>query len=180
MNFSDKIVNQALYKYLRERHCRSVLVYLPLHTEVDITPLIATLRKQKVRVFVPFIQELSFKMIPLRMPLKKNLYGIYESNNSLFHLIKVDSVIIPVLGIDRDFRRIGFGKGMYDRFLPNLKHKVHIIFVAKSPNIAQDVITQPYDTLGDCFFTASAICRRKKNGSVVCDRKYNLRIIGRN
>ena len=151
---------------------------MPLDIEVNIKPLIATLRKQKVQVFVPFIQELSFKMIPLRMPFKKNRYGIYESNNSKFNLIKVDTAIIPVLGIDRDFRRIGFGKGMYDRFLPSLKHKIHIIFVARCPNIAKGVITQSYDTLGDKFFTASALCRRTKNGSMVCDRKYNLRIIG--
>lgn len=158
---------------------RDILVYMPFGYEVDIMPLIATLRKRKYHVFVPFIQELSFKMIPLRLPLRKNAFGINESNNSTFKLIKVDVVIIPVLGIDKHFRRIGFGKGMYDRFMPTLKNKAHIIFVARSPNYTSQVITHHYDVQGDCLFTPSAFCVRKHNGSMVCDRKYHLWDISR-
>ena len=122
---------------------------MPFGNEVDIMPLIATLRQRKYRVFIPFIQEFSFKMIPLRLPLHKNAFGIYESNNSHFNLIKVDVVIIPVLGIDKLFRRIGFGRGMYDRFISALKDKIQIIFVARSANYVLDVITQDYDVQGD-------------------------------
>ena len=152
---------------------------MPFGNEVDIMPLIATLRQRKYRVFIPFIQGLSFKMIPLRMPLHKNAFGIYESNNSIFKVIKVDAVIIPVLGIDKLFRRIGFGRGMYDRFISALKDKIQIIFVARSANYVLDVITQDYDVQGDYFYTPSALCIRKHNGNMVCDRKYNLWIIGR-
>lgn len=173
------MLNQALLKYLLEKKCKNVLVYMPFGNEVDIRPLIATLRKKKCNIFIPFIQESSFKMIPLRLPLCKNTYGIYEANNSQFKLIKVDVVIVPVLGIDKHFRRIGFGRGMYDRFMPTLKHKAHIIFVAQSPNFTPVGITQDYDVRGDVFFTPSALCIRKHNGNMVCDRKYNLWVIGR-
>ena len=176
---ADKALNKDLLTYLERQKCSKVLVYMPFGNEVYIMPLIATLRKKKYRVFIPFIQGLSFKMIPLRMPLHKNAFGIYESNNSIFKLIKVDAVIIPVLGIDKHFRRIGFGRGMYDRFMPTLKNKVHIIFVARSPNYVPDVITQDYDVQGDCFLTPSALCVMKHNGSMVCNRKYNLWVIGR-
>lgn len=153
---------------------------MPFGNEVNIIPLISALRKKKYRIFIPFIQEFSFKMIPLRLPLVKNHLGIYQSNNSTFKLNKVDAVIIPVLGIDRDFRRIGFGKGMYDRFMPSLKKsKIDTIFVARSLNLASSVITQPYDVRGDIFFTPSALCVRKCNGSMVYRRKYNFWIIGR-
>ncbi|MCX2716275.1 5-formyltetrahydrofolate cyclo-ligase [Helicobacter sp. MIT 21-1697] len=177
--FADKSLNRFLLSYLQAKSVRNILVYMPFGNEVDIFPLICELRKKKYRVFVPFIQELSFKMIPLRMPFHKNKYGIYESNNSIFKLIKADAVIIPVLGIDKHFRRIGFGRGMYDRFMSHLKGKVHTIFVARSPNYAPSVITEHYDVQGDCFFTPSALCIRKHNGSMVCNRKHNLWVISR-
>ncbi|TLD97279.1 5-formyltetrahydrofolate cyclo-ligase [Helicobacter jaachi] len=178
-HFADKRLNAALLGYIKRRRFYNILLYMPFGNEVDISPLIFTLRKRKYRIFIPYIQELSFKMIPLRMPLRKNAFGIYESNNSILSLIKVDAVIIPVLGIDKNFKRIGFGKGMYDRFIPSLKGKAHIIFVARSPNYISSVITQHYDVRGDCFFTPSALCVRKHNGSMVCDRKYNLWHISR-
>lgn len=177
-SLQDKALNNTLFAMLRQKKIKNVLVYMPFGNEVNIFPLIATLRKKKYRVFIPYIQELYFKMIPLRMPLQKNALGIYESNNSTFNLVKVDAVIIPVLGIDEDFRRIGFGKGMYDRFMFCLKEKVHIIFIARSPNYTPSVITESYDVRGDCFLTPSALCLRKHNGSMVCNRRYNLRIIG--
>nr|WP_279386189.1 5-formyltetrahydrofolate cyclo-ligase [Helicobacter cinaedi] len=177
-SLQDRALNPALFRILRQKGAKNVLVYMPFGNEVNIFPLISTLRKKKYRVFVPYIQEFYFKMIPLRMPLQKNVFGIYESNNSTFNLIKVDAVIIPVLGIDKDFRRIGFGKGMYDRFMSCLKKKVYVIFVARSPNYTPSVITESYDVQGDCFVTPSALCLRKHNGSMVCHRRYNLRVIG--
>lgn len=175
------LLDKKLYVQIRNlliRHnARQILVYMPFGHEVDILPLIYRLRR-KHRIFIPAIQELSFKMIPFRMPFFKNQYGIYEASKSRLKLIKVDTVIIPVLGIDKDFRRIGFGKGMYDRFFPSLKHKVRVVFVARSLNLAENIITQSHDVQGDYFFTPSALCVRKQNGSMVCDRKYNIRIIG--
>jgi len=174
----DKILNRALKAYLEKIKAKSLLVYMPLDMEANILPLIFELRKKKYHIFMPFIQELSFKMIPFRLPFYKNQYGIFQSKDSLFKLIKVDTVIVPVLGVDRDFRRIGFGKGMYDRFMSSLKRKVRIIFVARSPNITLDVITEYYDVKGDYFFTPSALCKGKRNG-MVCDRNYNLWYISR-
>lgn len=162
-----------------QNRAKHILVYMPFGYEVNILPLIYRLRR-KHRIFIPHIQmqELSFKMIPFRMPFSKNRYGIYEANNSQLKIIKVDTIIIPVLGIDKNFRRIGFGKGMYDRFFPSLKNKVRVFFVARSPNLAKSIITQSHDVQGDYFFTPSALCMRKQNGSMVCDRKYNIRFIG--
>ena len=177
--FAHKKLNKALLTFLEQKKCKNVLVYMPFGNEVDIMPLISALRKKKHRIFIPFIQEFSFKMIPLRLPLHKNVFGIYESNKSSFNLIKVDAVIIPVLGIDKHFRRIGFGRGMYDRFMSALKDNVQILFVARSPNYAPDVITQDYDVQGDYFYTPSALCIRKHNGNMVCNRKYNLYFIVR-
>lgn len=157
-----------------------MLLYMPFGFEVDISPLIAKMRKQNYAIFVPFIQDCSFKMIPLRLPLHKSRFGIFQANDSKFNLIKIDAVVIPILGIDSHFKRIGFGKGMYDRFMPSLYEQkprnraLSVIFVARSVVYTPSVITQNYDVRGDYLFSPSALCTRKHNGSMVCNRKYNI------
>lgn len=152
-------------------------MYMPMDMELNIKPLIKELRQKRISIFIPFIQTISFKMIRLRLPLLKNKYGIYESNNSKFNLMKVDMVIIPVLGIDRQFARIGFGKGMYDRFMPTLYkygQKIKVIFTSRYPIVCPVCITLPFDVVGDCLFSHSAFIQRKYNGNMVCNRKYNI------
>ena len=63
----------------------------------------------------------SFKMVPLRLPLERKAFGIYEPRASHRKINLIDVAIVPAVGVDGSLRRIGFGKGMYDRFFPTLK-----------------------------------------------------------
>ena len=36
---------------------------------------------------------------------------------------EMDVIIVPVVGFDRQNNRIGYGKGFYDRYLSDYKHK---------------------------------------------------------
>lgn len=74
----------------------------------------------------------SFKMVPFRLPLKKKKFGIYEAGNSLRDIKNIDVAIVPVVGVDGNLQRVGFGKGMYDRFFEKLKKEtIHNFYTVR-------------------------------------------------
>lgn len=134
----------------------NLLFYSPLPLEFDIRKLLRFYRKAKgVRVFLPLMHQESFKAVQYRLPLQKKSFGVFEPSDSTYRAT-IDCAIVPVLGVDKKLRRIGFGKGMYDRFFAPYKtsHKIpKILFVCRNFNYASEVITQDYDIQGDVLIT---------------------------
>lgn len=139
---------------------KNILIYVPLKMEVNIFPLILFLKKQKnIKIFSPFILKNGknankiFKIVPFRLPLEANKFKIFEPKDSHFSREKIDIAIVPILGVDCKFGRVGFGKGMYDRFCAKNRPK-KIIFVSRICNFSSTEISQRHDIKGD-FIIAS-------------------------
>ena len=132
----------------------NILFYYPLENEFNCKKLLNAYRKQKkIQIFTPFMCGISFKIVKYRLPLQKKVFGIYESYNSSFKVNKIHIAIIPTLGIDKNFKRIGFGKGMYDRFFETLKQKPINIFICRATHYNHQIITQPHDIQANFFIT---------------------------
>ena len=56
--YFSKEISKRLYKLCKPY--KKILLFIPLKNEVNINPLIKTLRKEKKGVFVPFMEDLSF------------------------------------------------------------------------------------------------------------------------
>lgn len=168
------LVNKALLLLLKELGVKNILLYCPLKLEVDIFPLIYQLKQQGYRLFVPKITGVSFGVVKFSLPLIKNKYGILECKTRIQNP-KIDIVISPILGIDKTFRRIGFGKGMYDRFFATLKTKPKVIFITKTLYFSKEILTQDYDVRGDFLFCNQFGVKRDKNGHLYCYKLPNKR-----
>lgn len=60
--------------------------------------------------------------------LKKNSWGILEPQSGQeIKANELDIVLVPLLAIDNQGFRVGYGKGFYDRFLKNCKSDCQII-----------------------------------------------------
>ena len=95
--YRNKIIVKKLEDFIKRSDSRNILLYIPLGIEVDVKPLIKSLRKIKKReVYVPFMQGESFKIVKYRLPLHKKRFGIKEPNNSFFKARKIDLAIVPV------------------------------------------------------------------------------------
>ena len=154
-NFNIKqnmIILKELEIIIKECNAKNILLYIPLDIEVDLKKLIAKLRKKNT-ILVPFMEGVSFKMVKYRLPLRAKKFNIYEPPNSNFKFVKLDVAIVPVLGVDGNFKRIGFGKGMYDRFFEKLNYKPKIIFVQKILCKTDKIITNNYDIQADYYIT---------------------------
>lgn len=110
---------------------------MPLGFEADIRKVTAKMRR-KSSVYIPFMVGESFKMVPFRLPLKEKRFGILEAGNTIRNINKVDIVIVPTIGVDVNLQRVGFGKGMYDRFFAKLK-KDHTRFLYNQKFVIQKI-----------------------------------------
>ena len=150
---TNYIVINKLYKLINSLGAKNILLYLPLKMEVNIMPLIKRLRKEKkVQIYVPYMYEDSFKAVKYRLPLKIKKFGIKEPNNS-YLTNKIDLAIVPVVGIDALYKRIGFGKGMYDRYFYRLKHKPIIVFTQLTYCKSSKILSNHYDIQADYIVT---------------------------
>jgi len=151
----DKKVLDILYKYIMNSRAQNIMLYLPLKMEVNIYPLIMKLRKEKKNLYVPFMEGTSFRLVKYRLPLRKKQFGIKEPLDSKQYRIKqIDIAIVPIVGVDVTYRRVGFGKGMYDRFFEkNKKNIKQVVFVARELCYAKEIVTDHYDVKADMIFT---------------------------
>lgn len=150
----NKIILKKLEKVINETKAKEILLYIPMKDlEVDVRPLIKKFRKNK-NIYVPFMEGDSFKAVKYRLPLQKKKYGIYEPNNSFARPKKIDLAIVPVVGIDALCKRIGFGKGMYDRYFDRLNYKPFIVFTQIELCKSDEILSNNYDIQADLIITS--------------------------
>jgi len=152
----DKYIIEVLYNYISSSQAQNIMLYLPLGMEVNLYPLISRLRKEKKNLYVPFMEGASFRLVKYRLPLYTKQFGIKEPNDSKqYRLKEIDMAIVPMVGVDVTHRRVGFGKGMYDRFFEkNKKNIKQVVFVARELCYAKEVVTDHYDVKADMIVTA--------------------------
>jgi 5-formyltetrahydrofolate cyclo-ligase len=159
---ADKIVSQKLYNYIKTSGSQVVMLYIPLKIEINISSLIIRLRKENVTIFVPFMEGKSFRLVKYRLPIKIKKFGVKEPNISNNFYKKIDLAIVPIIGMDKSFRRVGFGKGFYDRFFEKHGEKIdRVLFVGRQSCICSDIVTDNYDVEGDFYITPSRIFDKK-------------------
>ncbi|GAA7812084.1 5-formyltetrahydrofolate cyclo-ligase [Helicobacter pylori] len=130
------------------------------------------LRQQNKRVWLPksikkganFSKE-GFTIAPFRLPLRP-LGWFDEPSLSRYYKRELDCIVVPILGMDTSFRRVGFGLGMYDRSLPPLfKRRLKrplIVFVSRELAIANGVLTDAYDIEADLYMNARIVMKNNK------------------
>ncbi|NPA61608.1 MAG: 5-formyltetrahydrofolate cyclo-ligase, partial [Epsilonproteobacteria bacterium] len=94
---------------------------------------------------------------------KAHPFKVYiNSNISNNFYKKIDLSIVPVIGVDIDFKRVGFGKGFYDRFFELNRDKIdEVLFINRVGCISMEKITDCYDVEGDLYVTPNGILMNK-------------------
>jgi 5-formyltetrahydrofolate cyclo-ligase len=167
----DAQVLDSLRKILGSVRGKTILLYLPLKDEVRVDKLLRTLRRRN-RVLVPFMEGVSFKVVKFRLPLYKKKFSILEPMNSLARVSFIDIAVVPVVGVDGKLRRIGHGKGMYDRFFASLKCLPYVIFVQRVTCFSEHFLGLSHDIQADIYITPNDIIKRRGNHDI---RNYDHR-----
>jgi len=150
--YTNYLSNRALLREIKSGKRKNILFYYPLPNEADIRKVLQIMRK-KHNIYVPFMVGKSFKMVLFRLPLKKKKFGIFEAGNTLRDIKKIDIAIVPTVGVDGNLQRVGFGKGMYDRFFEKLQKRPYTIFMQPELCYTKEKICDVYDVTGDILIT---------------------------
>jgi 5-formyltetrahydrofolate cyclo-ligase len=159
-NYSEnlKINSQYLFRILKKDNISGKIVggYFPYNKEINIMNILEDLEKKKYSISLPKIKknsEMNFFHWSLRDPLITNKFGIPEpiSNKILYPNI----LLVPLVAFDKNFNRLGYGGGFYDRYIKKIKKvkKVITIGLAYSFQKVKKVPVNKYDIKLDYILT---------------------------
>ena len=140
------------------REAGSVLLYVSLSDELDIEPLLHEALAEGKELALPRFeldqqQYLARRVLDLRLDLRPGRFGIPEPKDGCVELPlkQLDLVVAPGVGFTLDGRRLGRGRGFYDRLLALVGGvKCGIAF---DEQIVDDIPTEPHDIRLDCILT---------------------------
>jgi 5-formyltetrahydrofolate cyclo-ligase len=145
-------IQEKLEKLPVLRKAKTILFFWSLSGEVGTKDLIERLRREGKRIALPVvINEKEIKPYEYKgeMFLKQNKWGIKEPDREKTSEVKIqdlDLVVVPGVAFDKENKRLGRGKGYYDRFIQSLSDNVTTIGLAFSCQIVEAL---PFDPLRD-------------------------------
>lgn len=145
-------VLDRLEKLIEFTNSKKILIFLPLKYEPNLLLLGNKLLKNRV-ILIPFMVDVSFKMVELRRPFMISRFGVRESSNQNEYLKKIDMAVVPTIGVDGTMARIGHGKGFYDIFFSALKYRPTIVLVSSIDMFYKAKIAEKHDIRGDFYIT---------------------------
>src|SRR5439155_22158696 len=140
------------------RKAQAILFFAPLPVELDIWPLLCDAVADGKSVALPrFIPGTnSYAACRLEDPARDLIpgqFGIREpaSHCSQISLNRLDFILVPGVAFDLHGRRLGRGKGFYDRLLAGLSGTT--CGVAFDKQIMREIPVAPHDLSVDCILT---------------------------
>ena len=122
----SSIISDRLFAMPEFRAAKTVMVYCSSFNEVRTDRIISVLFEQNKRVVLPIsntdTETLTLSYLAAENALKKGAYGIYEPETiKETSYDDIDLVLVPGIVFDCNCRRIGFGKGYYDKLLCDMR-----------------------------------------------------------
>lgn len=120
--FSGQIVNKLLQlKPLRD--ARVIMGYMSIRNEVDLEPAYEQLAVEDRVLLLPRVEGHQIQAVRFtgKQEMRTSAYGIWEPSGPAWDVQQIDAVLVPGLAFDYQGYRVGYGRGYYDRFLPQLR-----------------------------------------------------------
>ncbi len=148
-NRKSQIIKEKLFTSSVFKKAKKVMFYVSFGGEVDTKNMIKEAQNLGKVIAVPVCTE-NRTLIPCRLgkktKLKKGPYAIHQPVvKRCISLKDIDLVIVPGVAFDKKGRRLGRGKGYYDRFLEGIPKKIASVGLAFDFQILPSVPTNAMD-----------------------------------
>ena len=156
INFSINL--QSILKILKKKKINGKILggYYPYNYEVDAIQILKKLEKKNYLICLPKIKknsQMDFFRWSNKDPLQVNNYGILEPISKKIRY--PDILLVPLVAYDKNFNRLGYGGGFYDRYLKRIKRikKIITIGLAYSFQKVKKIPINNYDIKLDFIIT---------------------------
>ena len=104
--------------------------YYPYNREIDILQILKKFEKKNFIITLPKIKknsQMDFFQWSMDEPLEINKFGIPEP---ISKTIKYpDVLLVPLVAFDKNFNRIGYGGGFYDRYIKKIRKRKKVLTI---------------------------------------------------
>jgi len=153
-----KINFNSLAKILKKKKFKKKVVggYYAYNYEIDVMQILKKFEKKNYFITLPKIgknSEMNFYNWSNKEPLNINKYGIPEPISNEINY--PDILLVPLVAYDKNFNRIGYGGGFYDRYINRLQKikKIITIGIAYSFQKVKKIPINKYDIKLDIIIT---------------------------
>ncbi len=145
---AERVVEQ-LRRIINERQAEVVALFSPLPDEINIFPLVASLN---CRVVLPRITASSPEESLMEFydyspeEICDGAFGIREPQGKrAIKADQIDLMIVPGVAFTRSGKRLGRGKGYYDRYLAREGFRAFCVGVCHSCQLRESLPTEEFD-----------------------------------
>ena len=156
---AQKLLEQAyllasLENIIKTTQPTCVGLYAAINNEIDLSSVFKKCQELQIAIAYPRItgDVITFHKIDSLDMLSEKSFGIFEPSQTA-PLVVPDLLVVPGLAFTKDGKRLGRGKGHYDRYLS--QHRSCTVSLVFSWALLDDLPTEPHDMLIDTVINYS-------------------------
>ncbi len=138
-------------------------LYAPIHNEVDTAAVFAAARSSAKTVLYPTVSGTGIEFRPVidLEELRKGAFGIPEPPESreLYNPLDIDLIVIPGVAFDLAGKRVGYGKGYYDKTLHFVEGRKKLVGFCYEFQLVEEIKDEPHDVRMDLLVTEKRVMR---------------------
>lgn len=154
LNITNKIIKSHI---LDDK--KNIFIYIDFKNEVKTKYLIEYLLMKNKNIYVPITikktRELKVCKLEDIKDLEISTYGIKEPKKDKQIIVDkniLDVIIVPGVAFDKEYYRMGYGGGYYDKFLVSLENTPLKIGIAFKEQIHEQIPKEEHDIKMDYLF----------------------------
>jgi 5-formyltetrahydrofolate cyclo-ligase len=147
------------------QRAKVLALYAPIHNEVETAAVAAQALATGKTLLYPAVEgsEMEFRRVQGLDELAPGRFGILEPSGEAWNPQDVDLIVVPGVAFDRAGRRIGYGKGYYDRSLHRLEGSGRLVGFCFEFQLFEEIVGEPHDVTMDLIVTEIRVVRVNKN-----------------
>lgn len=149
--------SQLLIDFSWERRVKTVACYISFGDEPSTNVFLKHCQfNDRIELYVPRVNGEDLEWVLFNEDQARHPLGMNEPIGDAMTLTEIDLMVVPALAADRQGKRLGRGRGFYDRALSKLEAKTIVVLV-HDDELLEEVPTESHDVAAEAICTCSEI-----------------------